>query len=304
MVLGMGRRGLLAAVNSVAQFAELVEADGRDFVVIGPRSFYFDPEKQGNPWLYYFEPVFPGARLGRNPPRVIDHYKDAIAKVDHALAPRMLWGIRQGLELPRDRHRGHRLLARYIRLNSTARNAVDSFANTHFNAPVVGLHIRGPGGTHGGALELRKMLDPTSPIPFEHYFRATDTALDRHPDAALLACSDSQMVIDRVRERYGARVLTYNASRSDFGEMHENHPANEGLRFSPFRLGMDVVTEAHLLAKCVHFVHGISNIANYVLCRAPDMPNTYVYSEVEPILRARIMAEHGNSTAPRDPMKK
>lgn len=295
LVAQMGARGLMASINIIVQIAALAERDGRQIVVRGEDNLYIDPNKSGEPWLYYFEPVFPGARVGPKPTPARFVYKDQmVLKANQALAPRMVKGIAQGLELPKDRHLGHRLLSKYVRLNDTSQRSIQSFAEQHLTGPYIGLHIRGPGRNHGGAAELRQMLDPSQPVPFEHYFRATDAALAEHPDAAIFACSDSQMVIDRVVERYGDRVVVYPAQRSDFGEMHENHPANKGQVFSPFQLGLDVVTESHLLAGCCHFVHGNSNVANYVLCRAPDTPSTYVYAEVEPQLRA--LAEAGKLT--------
>jgi len=297
MVIGIGRRGLMAAVNSIAEYAELAEADGQVLAVVGPRSLYFDPERGGNPWLYYFEPVFPRVRLGPKPPEATDRYLEQIGKAARPLTPRMIWGVQQGMELPADRHRGAAVLTRYIRLRADVLAKIDDFANAHFTGPVIGAHIRGPGGVHGGAKEMRDMLDPDSPVPFGCYFQAIDAALVSRPDAALFVCSDSQWVIDKVQQRYGERMITYPACRSVFGEMHENHPANKGQTFSPYQLGLDVLTEAHLLARCDHFVHGLSSVANYILCRAPDMPHTYVYAEVEQDMRRQVSEKFGGRLA-------
>ena len=217
---------------------------------------------------------------------------------DHIVRPQMVAGMRASLGLPPDRALAGDIVDRYVRLNPQTRAVIDGFAADHMTGPVIGLHIRGAGRAgHGGSARMRALLDPANEIPYEHYFRAVDAALADHPEARVLVCSDSGDVIDRARARFGARTLVYPATRTAFGEMHENHPKNEGRQFSPYQLGLDVVAEAHLLARCVHFVHGNSNVANFVLCRAPGMPSTYVYGPVV----ARFIAETVARRAGRPP---
>jgi len=40
---------------------------------------------------------------------------------------------------------------------------------------------------------------------------------------------------------------------------------------------MDVVVEAYLLSETSVFVHGNSNIVNFVLCKNPTLHHKYVY---------------------------
>jgi hypothetical protein len=283
--------GMFANVHQVAEFARFAAADGRDFVMKWPNSPYLDPEHPGDPWLYFFEPVFEGATLGANPQSVRATYPDVPLSTEHLFHPRLLRGERDTMTIPTDRHAGHDVLERFIQPNRTTRAFIEDFAENFFTRPVIGLHLRGAGRVHGGALEMRAMVQPDGGVPYDLYFDAVDDALETHPDALVFTCSDSLDVIAQVRRRYGDRMLVYPASRSDFGEMHENHPENEGRVFSPYKLGLDVVVEAHLLAKSAHFVHGNSNVANYVLCRAPDMPSTYVYQHLEDRLVALQKAQ-------------
>ena len=143
---------------------------------------------------------------------------------------------------------------------------------------------------HGGAAEMRAMLGAPGGVPYDDYFQAVDDALKRHSDARILGCSDSSDVIDQIRMRYGERAIFYPATRSAYGEMHESRPENEGSVFPKYKLGLDVIIEAHLLARCVHFVHGISHVSNHILCLAPDMPNTYVYAGLEDEMRRKALA--------------
>ncbi|MGU9956384.1 MAG: hypothetical protein ACNYPI_01685 [Arenicellales bacterium WSBS_2016_MAG_OTU3] len=56
---------------------------------------------------------------------------------------------------------------------------------------------------------------------------------------------------------------------------------NKGLTFSPYKLGLDVVVETYLLARTNYFVHGTSNVANFVLSVNDRLDSFYVYADVE-----------------------
>jgi len=88
------------------------------------------------------------------------------------------------------------------------------------------------------------------------------------------------MVIRRVKQVYGDKVITYNSTRSEFGEMHADHSENNGKEFPSFKLGLDVVVEAYLLSDVDFFVHGNSNVVNFVLCKSPNLQNHYVYEDM------------------------
>jgi len=62
--------------------------------------------------------------------------------------------------------------------------------------------------------------------------------------------------------------------------MHANHPKNKGLSFSPYKLGLDIVMEAYLLARTDYFVHGNSNVANFVVSLNAQLRSCYVYENV------------------------
>ena len=85
--------------------------------------------------------------------------------------------------------------------------------------------------------------------------------------------------MNEVIQQYGDRVITFLSSRSDYGEMHiQGYPKNQGLVFSPYQLGEDVLLEAYLLAETDYLVHGNSNVSNFVLCKNPDLTASYIYA--------------------------
>ena len=140
-----------------------------------------------------------------------------------------------------------------------------------FAGHTVGLHIRGPGGLHGGAGQYCRMLDESFP-PYDLYFNL----IDRHLRNAsrILLCTDAGCVIDRVRQRYGSRVMCPSRCILPLGEPHLIGYDNT---YSPEELGEDVVTDAWLLARTDVLIHGCSSVSNFVLCLNPKLPHENVY---------------------------
>lgn len=134
-----------------------------------------------------------------------------------------------------------------MRLRQRIQRETDAFEAAHFSDAMIALHIRGPGRV-GDVPEMRRALGDANEVPVEPFFEAIDRILREHPAARILACSDSAAVMRSVRTRHGSRVLSWPALRSEFGEIHAAHPKNSGLGFLGYRLGLDVVTEAYLLA--------------------------------------------------------
>jgi len=272
--------GMFSNVNEVVEQVRLARQGGYQFIIDWSRSCYNDPDHPGDPWDYYFEPCFSGlddATLRRADLPELPTGEVVACTRANIITPRLRDADCDPLLLPRDRHGAHDLITRHLRLKPDVRRVTEAFMHEQFTGPVIGLHLRGPGRMDGGAAALRRAQVLDGGVPYGVYFDAVDRALKNRPEAQVLICSDSSQVIDRVRDSYGDRVITYTATRSAFGEMHvANHPANAGQSFSPYVLGLDVLVEAYLLARCDFFVHGNSNVANFVLCAAPDLPHEYV----------------------------
>ncbi len=180
--------------------------------------------------------------------------------------------------LPHDRSVPNKVIQKHLRLKPAVIKIIDEFVKTHFPEVTIGLHLRGVG--HNVELPLAKDKDSNS-VDYERYFQPVNAALLKYPDAKILACSDSQDVIDHIIEVYGERTITYESTRSAFGEMHAKHPQNKGLTFSPYKLGLDIIIETYLLARTNYFIHGNSNVANFVLSVNDRLDSFYVYADVE-----------------------
>jgi len=278
-VLRLRPAGMFSNVNELVQHLYLATIDGRAFDIVWDRSSYRQDDREGDPWEYYFEPCFPNAVRDEAAlkPLPSGHTQKNI------ITPRLQDGQSIPLLLPTDRRLPHDLIKKYIRLKQHVAEIIGQFKRRHFGGYVIGLHIRGLGRNHGGADKLRAMGQHAGKleIDYDQFFKYVDQRLASHPNAKIFFFSASQDVVDRVHDSYPDRAISYGVSRSDFGEMHAKRAENADLNFSPYKLGLDVIVEAYLLSATDYFVHGNSNVSNYVLCLDPELESEYVYrSEV------------------------
>jgi hypothetical protein len=219
---------------------------------------------------------------------------------DNIITPRVRDGVCDSLLLPEDRHLPNRIIERYLHLLPPLRHRIDSFRQTRLKGRYVGLHIRGAGRTDGGVPALRAGLPMTAGVPLETYFVSMDRCLQQDDDVSIFACSDSRFVLDAICKRYGKRVVTYPAQRSEYGEMHVvGKEENAGESFDRRRLGEEVLVEAYLLAGAEYLVHGNSNVVNFVLCLAPGLRHHYVYENRQNARRKDSAGDKGDQEASR-----
>jgi hypothetical protein len=270
--------GMFSNVNEVVEQARLAEAGGYRFVIDWQQSCYREPGRSDDPWLDYFEPCYPDAEpcRGEDLPD-LPRGRPVCCTRENIITPRLRDGDCDPLLMPRDRDRAGRILARRVRIRADIVQEIDAFRLKHFSDPMIGLHVRGPGRNHGGTPMLRRPYRKRHGVPLDRYYAFVDRCLRQRPDARIFACSDSSVVIDDIRSRFGSRVVTYPAQRSREGEMHVAATSDASTPWSPYRLGRDILVEAELMAACDIFVHGCSNVANYVLCRSPSVPHIYAY---------------------------
>jgi len=279
-LLKLRRAGMFSNVNEVVEQLRLARKYGYRFVIDWSNSAYRDFEYPGDPWSYYFQPCFDGIErkellLEQKLP-VLPGGPEVACTRENIITPRTHDGICAPLLLPRDKLAANAIILEHIHLKEVVQKEIDAFEDAYFDKFVIGLHIRGPGRTHGGVPEMRKAFGSSDEVPFEPFFEAVERVISENQDAKILACSDSSVVIQAIKARFGNRVISWPALRSEFGEMHARHPRNLAEEFSGYRLGLDVVVEAYLLAKSSFLVHGNSNVTNFVLCVNPEIQNTYI----------------------------
>lgn len=274
--------GMFSNVNEVVQQLYLAEQNNYRFIIDWSHSCYLDPCQEGDPWRYYFEDCYPGIEniTAHGKPEVIPYGPPVACSKNNIITPRLIDGRCSPLLLPKDRGVPHHFIKNHIVVKPHIRNIVDSFIREKFTDYTIGLHIRGPGRIDGGAPGIRSRYPNKNGVPFGQYFKFVDRQLLEHPGARIFICSDSDFVIKEIVANYNSKVILYNATRSEFGEMHvPGHPANRGAVFPPYKLGEDVLVEAFLLCATDYFVHGNSNVVNFTLCENPLLPHKYVYEE-------------------------
>lgn len=266
--------GMFSNVNEVIQHIHLATCEGYAFEIDWSKSCYKDPSDDLDPWAYYFEPCF---RVTPVPdPEVLPTGAPVACTINNIITPRKKDGECKPLLLPKNREYVNSIIENFIHLKPDVLKAISNFTSQHFHENVIGVHLRGAGRIDGGALEAREQLYLEDGVPFKSFFAELDKQLAKMPNSKLFLCSDSENVIKRFELEYKSQLITYPSTRSDFGEMHANHPENSGKVFPKKKLGMDVLVEAYLLAECDFFIHGNSNVANFVLCKSPLLDHVFI----------------------------
>lgn len=272
--------GMFSNVNEVIQQLYMAEQDKYLFVIDWSQSCYRDPARKIDPWCYYFEECFPDIEDVPSELELLPCGVPIVCSRKNIITPRLVNGNCSPLLLPKNRDLPHWLIQRYIHVKPHIQKIINSFAEEQLYGHMLGLHIRGPGRIDGGAPGLRSRFPGKRGVPFGQYFKFVDSYLLDHPGARIFASSDSAFVMREIEREYGGMVISYPSTRSEFGEMHDpRHPANMGVKYPAYKLGEDVLVEAYLLAKMDFFVHGNSNVVNFVLCANPSLEHEYVYKE-------------------------
>lgn len=282
-LLRLRNAGMFSNVNEVVEQLRRACRGNYQFVIDWTDSPYSDPGWPGDPWDQYFHPCFTKDGIDASSaddclsgfPVLPGGVEVACAR-DNIITPREEDGVCAPLLLPLDRHAAHQLIKQYLLLKENVIREINAFEAAYFDGHVIGLHIRGPGRTDGGVPMMRRAFGADSEVPLKPFCAVVDQEINTHPNALIFVCSDSSAVISSITTRYGERVVYWPALRSEFGEMHAQHPNNRGQTFSGYRLGLDVLVEAYLLARTSFFIHGNSNVANYVLCLNPKIRSAYI----------------------------
>lgn len=278
-ILRLRPAGMFSNVNEVVQQIYLAKVKGYQFEIDWGKSCYADPVRPDNPWEYYFEQPWDTQYTRKDDLVELPAGKPVACAKNNIITPREINGQCDPLLLPNDRFIPHGIIIKHITIKPLIANIIDDYRSRFLHHPRIGLHIRGAGRTDGGVPKLRAGLPKERGVPLSTYFLHVDKALGLYSKAVIFLASDSEFVVSKCKQRYGPRVRIFPSQRSDYGEMHvPNHPENTGLKFDRPRLGLEAIVEAYLLASSDIFVHGNSNLVNFVLCLNPMLRHVYVYS--------------------------
>jgi hypothetical protein len=290
--------GLFALILSVVAHVHWAIREGRiPIVYYSNGSVYWTPNGyrgRDTVWEYYFEPVIPThpalvipavirERLATNPLpyNTRGYFADEFTFVsNHQTGPTRFnrenikgMAVDPSLRL---RKFTSAIIRDYVRPRDYIKHEVSQFFDRYLaRRYAIGVHIRGT----DALVDQRRWLKANQ-IDFLRYFEIIDQLLREHPDAVIFVASDAQSSVDRIRERFGERVVAYEAIRHNDGDLAGKGPTG---RIMPAYLtdapdpdtgarnGEEAVIEYLLLCRCNHLVHNGSGIARTVLLTVPEM---------------------------------
>lgn len=144
----------------------------------------------------------------------------------------------------------------------------------------IGLHIRGGGREDGGTKEDRQVFELTNGIPLKEYCKIFDKIIENkiientNREIKVYLATDNEPTVDYFKTTYPQiEFILQDCIRSKgwYGEEHMKSNC-EGQR-----LFEEVVIDAFVLGYSDVFIHGNSNVSNFVVCQNPDIINYNIY---------------------------
>lgn len=140
---------------------------------------------------------------------------------------------------------------------------------------LVCIHIRGKGKQDDGIKYISEILKYNIP-PLEKYFEIIDDFINKGEKEFYLATDDAD-IFNYACNKY-PNIIFHNINKDSLISGGEYH-----FKFYP-NSGTDLIREVIILSRGKHFVHGISNMANFILSMNPNMPSTDVYYQMRKYL--------------------
>lgn len=152
----------------------------------------------------------------------------------------------------------HDVFNKFIKIKPHIVEKINTFYQQHMQGKqTVGLHIR----------RTDKHKDAQK-IPLSIFI---DIA-KKFQDYQYFVASDSEQVINDLKNHFGNKIIAYDAYRSkDNTPIHYSNPISNKIK-----AGEDVLIEAILLSKCNIFIHGCSNVATAVLFFNPTLKHVFL----------------------------
>jgi hypothetical protein len=245
---------------------------------------YLDAERGPNWWEYFFERVSD-----------VDPMSLPIESREHLLA--FSFELASRVILQRDI--AGDLICRHIRIRPEVQKGLDSFWKEHLRDRfVVGVHLRGTDKfLEQGRVNLEDVFGH-----IEHLIR------DRPVDSwCVFVATDEADCLRRVKEHFGDQVVYQDTVRSESGhalhkavpreaweEEYGDRPLPQMVKQPPYRIGLEAIRDALLLARCDVFLGSQSSLSYFVAAYNPKIPWMHVdrsigaiWSGAFPELRAK-----------------
>lgn len=156
------------------------------------------------------------------------------------------------------RRRGRELVGKYIRVKPDVLDKVNEIIPPGVHPDILGVHVRGT--------DMRRGFHSSHPIPAPpQTYLEEAVALDRQNGfTRIFLASDEAETIELFRMHFGNRLITTTAHRTPAGQdlgdgydwlFRSSRPLHK------YRLGLEVLLDALLLARCGHLLCGCSNLS-------------------------------------------
>ena len=160
---------------------------------------------------------------------------------------------------PEVRKKAARLVTKYLRVLPRITKLVDSFCDPLKNESILGVHIRSTDQFNGGHFHGQSLC-------LHRYLELIDQAVFQNQHAKIFAASDSQAVIELLRDNF-RNLITYDCTRS-----LDNRALHLTEEFLGYQIGEDVLVESLILSRCQFFIASPSNVSTMVTFWNLDLP--------------------------------
>lgn len=228
--------GLFSTVlKTLSNISAIEGSDDKLYVNWDKNLPYLDPSHGSNVWEYYFIQPF-----NVSPSELENPYQTT---------PLLGGGTPfYGIIRPSEAQlaEGRMLCKKYIRIQPHILKLVDDFMteNKLKNGEYFAMHRRGTD---------HKMDAPI--LPLEDFYREADELFVKYDKCVL--CTDEVKTVDAFKERYGDKVCTYDAIRSE----DDKGVHCGGFKSSAYKIGEDVMVEALLMSNSDFLIKTVSGVS-------------------------------------------
>lgn len=273
--------GFFAEMTKVVSSIIHYENDGLTGVYVDWTNEFF-PYKDApheNGWDCYFDPIIIEKQTGYENDTVVPVMATGLHEIHDQKCSSQWLSYDQFLPY---RTFVNQKINKYIHIKKNVTNKVDEFYNKNMqNHLCIGVQVRYaqahvqevPGGRH-----------PTLPS----YCSEVDVLIQKNLDKniKIYLATDSNVVIDYFKKKYGKKLLYIDAYRAsgqeDPGLIYENsnywlsHPAEWHTKKAGYFGGLTTLMDCLLLARCDYLIHTTSNVSSFVCFFNPTIKSIYL----------------------------
>jgi hypothetical protein len=223
------------------------------------RCLYYDPERGGNAWDYFFTSHFAATTANEREFVVRVPYRPSA----HSFAPSHGRSARQvAAEAVRAYAMPQQWLSAYV----------DALVRQWFDGePFVGIHIRGT--------DVRRGFENRKSVSLGDYETALRRILTEGIASKVYLATDEISAINHFKNLLGKDLVTQPCIRSEDGRSVHGH-YDGGVPGSPFQKGKEVLVDSLILSRSRHLIRGHSRVTCYSLCLNSQLPFTDLEQEV------------------------